>query len=117
MRSFGGLFTVAAVFSTIALSGCSSAVGCDFREVGEGLNNGPEPRCQERTNLQALSFGPACAALSAKVVEGGCPHEGIAFGCEVSGGGGDVIDWYYAPKTRAANAESECGSEKIVDAP
>ncbi len=115
MKSIGA--TVIVVMSSFLLTGCSSAVGCDFREVKDGLNNGPEDRCQERTGLQAATFGPACAALSAKVVEGGCPHEGIAFGCEVSGGGGDVIDWYYAPKTRAANAESECGSQKIVDAP
>lgn len=114
MRSIGALVIV--VVSSLALTGCSTAVGCDFREVEDGLNNGPEPRCQERTGFQAASFGPACAALSAKVVEGGCPRDGIVFGCEVSGGGGDVVDWYYPPKTRA-DAETECGSEKLRDAP
>lgn len=115
MKSIGGILTAVVVSSLLALSGCSNAVGCDFREVEEGgLNNGPEPRCQERVNLQALSFGPACAGLGAKVVEGGCPNEGIVFGCSQ---GADVVDWYYAPKTRAADAEQECGNDPIVDPP
>ncbi len=113
MKSIGSVLSAVAVSSLLALSGCSNAVGCDFREVEDGLNNGPEPRCQERLNLQALSFGPACAALSAKVVEGGCPHEGIVFGCAQNA---DVIDWHYAPLTRA-DAERECGSQAILDPP
>lgn len=114
MKIIGAAFLV--VVSASLFSGCSSAVGCDFRDVKDGLNNGPEPRCQERTGIQATTFGPSCAALSAKVVDDGCPRDGIVFGCEVSGGGGDVVDWYYAPKTRA-NAEIECGNEKILEAP
>ncbi len=89
------------------------AVGCDFREVEDGLNNGPEDRCQERTGLQAVSFGPACSALSAKVVEGGCPTEGIVFGCQQNA---DVVDWHYAPTTRD-QAEQECRSQTILDPP
>lgn len=107
------LASLACLFVIASLSGCSSAVGCDFRDVKEGLNNGPEPRCQERTGLQAATFGGACEALSATVLNGGCPHEGIVFGCNL---GTDVVDWYYAPKTRA-DAEQECGNDPIVEAP
>ena len=109
------LFGLICSLSSLALSGCGGAngVGCDFREVKDGLNNGPEPRCQERTGFQALSFGPACAALNAKVVDGGCSRDGIVFGCRI---GAEVTDWYYAPKTRD-NAASECGSKTVLDPP
>lgn len=95
------------------LTGCSEAVGCDFRDVESGLNNGPEDRCQERTNLQAAGFDVTCDGLGATSIEGGCPREGIVFGCEI---GPDVVDWYYEPHT-ADDAALECGGDPILEAP
>lgn len=94
-------------------SGCAEAVGCDFRDVDGGLNNGPEDRCQERTGVQAIGFDAACEGLGGAAIEGGCPREGIVFGCEI---GPDVVDWHYTPTT-IDEAQSECGSDEIVDAP
>ncbi|MES2641273.1 MAG: hypothetical protein V4850_17415 [Myxococcota bacterium] len=83
------------------LAGCGafdSAIGCDFRE---GSSNDPEPRCQERTGVQATGFDVTCEGIGAIPVEGGCPTEGIVAGCDITAAGttGEVIDWYYAPET------------------
>ncbi len=107
---------VVVVVSTV---GCGDGTtGCDFRVVDEGgLNNGSEDRCQERSGIGATGFGGSCEAAGGTVVEGGCPVEGIVFGCDLGDSGTDpVIDWYYAPHT-IEQAEQECGSDTIVDAP
>ena len=98
----GGIFTAA----LLVTSGCGAdGIGCDFRE---GSVNGPEPRCQERTGLQGLPvFGATCEALQGTAIDGGCPREGAVAGCIIGSGGGDVIDWYYAPTTRE-EAEIKC---------
>lgn len=105
----------------IALPACDvggEAVGCDFRDAPEGgLSNGPEPRCQERSGIGARTFGPSCESVGGAVVEGGCPRDGIVFGCDLGDSGTDpVIDWYYAPLTDA-DTETYCGSDEIVAAP
>ncbi len=100
--------------ASVTFSGCGffGDTGCDFREVDEdGLNNGPEDRCQERRGLQGTGFGATCEGLGAKAVTGGCPREGIVAGCEI---GADVIDWYYEPMTRA-EVEDACRGDKLVE--
>jgi len=110
-----------AVVATVIVSsacGAGEKVGCDFRAVDEeGLNNGNEDRCQERAGLGATGFAATCEGIGGTVVDGGCPTEGIVFGCDLGESGTDpVIDWYYAPHT-VDEAEQECGSDTIVDAP
>lgn len=92
-----------------AVSGCDT-VGCDFRD---GSLNGPEDRCQDRSGFQSIGFKEACGASGGEAVEGGCPVEGVVFGCDLGQG---VTDWYYDP-TSPDDDESECGSDPIVDAP
>jgi hypothetical protein len=99
------------VVVTAATAACDRAVGCDFRE---GRLN-PEPRCQERLGLQSAGFDAVCEGLQADSVEGGCPTEGIVAGCAVEGGGTDVVDWFYAPKTRE-EVEADCDTE-VLDPP
>ena len=86
------------VFLLLACVDLDLAVGCDFRD---GSVNGPEPRCQERTGAQSAGFDATCEALGGTAVDGGCPSEGIVAGCDLSvaGTAGEVIDWYYDPKT------------------
>ena len=98
---------------TILTTACAEAVGCDFRNIDGGLNNGAEPRCQERSGVQTIGFDAACAGLGGEASTDGCPREGIVFGCVV---GPDVVDWYYAPTT-LDDAASECGSAEVIDAP
>jgi hypothetical protein len=105
------LLSAFSVVSTFVLSGCDA--GCDFRNVQQGLNNGPEPRCQERKGLQGFGFEATCKGLNATAVAGGCDKTGAVFGCDLGQG---VIDWYYPPKTRE-NATQECGNDKVVDPP
>jgi len=100
-----------ATVSSLIFSGCDA--GCDFREVKEGLNNGPEPRCQERLGLQGFGFEATCKGLGAKAVPGGCDTSTVVFGCDLGSG---VTDWYYPPKTRD-DAAQECGNDKIVEKP
>ncbi len=108
------LVSMVTVTASLAFtSGCTEAVGCDFRTVEGGLNNGPEDRCQERTGVQAIGFDAACEGLGGDAIAGGCDRDGIVFGCAI---GPDVVDWHYAPTT-LEEAESECGSDEIVDAP
>lgn len=105
------LLSLVAVVSSFAFSGCNA--GCDFRTVQDGLNNGPEDRCQERTGFQGFGFEAMCKSLSATPVRGGCDKSTAVFGCKQ---GPDVTDWYYPPKTRD-DAERECGNDTIVDPP
>lgn len=88
------------LFALPLLAGCGaldSATGCDFREAATS----PEPRCQERTGLQATGFDVTCEGIGGVAVDGGCPTEGIVAGCDITAAGtsGEVIDWYYAPET------------------
>ncbi len=103
------LSAVLTLLSSLVGCGGVGGSGCDFRE---GSVNGPEPRCQERTGLQGLPvFGATCEALDALSIEGGCPREGAVVGCVIgSEPSGEVIDWYYAPKTRE-EAELDCEGE------
>jgi hypothetical protein len=72
-------------------------IGCDFRKDSV---NGPEPRCQERSGIQAsTAFGPTCATIQGETLDDGCPRSGAVAGCDISGDG-TVVDWYYAPKTK-----------------
>jgi hypothetical protein len=111
LTHFAGLVAVAGILAFT--SACTEAVGCDFRNVEGGLNNGPEDRCQERTGVQAIGFDAACEGLGGEAIAGGCDREGIVFGCAI---GPDVVDWHYAPTT-IDEAASECGSDEVVDAP
>lgn len=94
---------------TAVTAGCDRAVGCDFREA---QFTGAEPRCQERSGLQANGFDLVCEGLQADPVEGGCPVEGIVAGCAVEGGGTDVVDWFYPPTTRE-EVEADCDTEVL----
>lgn len=98
------LLLAAALFPAALLAtGCAAATGCDFRE---GSANGPEPRCQERTMLQASGFGAVCEGLGGTAVDGGCPSEGIVGGCTTDAGTGTITDWYYDPITEAEIQET-----------
>ena len=88
-------------------------MGCDFRNIEDGLNNGPEDRCQERSNLQSAGFDAVCEGLGGDAVEGGCDTADIVFGCVI---GPDVVDWYYPPKT-LDDAQNECAGDEIIDPP
>jgi hypothetical protein len=102
-----------AALATLSFTqGCANAVGCDFREAPDGRQ---EDRCQERRGFQALgAFGATCDGLGGETIDGGCPTEDIVAGCDL-GGDGDVIDWYYPPKTRA-DVEAECeGEGEVID--
>jgi hypothetical protein len=84
-----------AALSAVVVVACGDVTdpgGCDFREATGP--DGPENRCQERRNFQATSFAPACEALGAVVVEGGCNRDGVVAGCDL---GNDVVDFYYEP--------------------
>ena len=112
------LLAIVSVLAVTAACDIGEKVGCDFRVVDEdGLNNGAEDRCQERSGIGATGFGASCEGIGGTVVDGGCPVEGIVFGCDLGDSGTDpVIDWYYAPHT-IDEAEQLCGSDTIVDAP
>lgn len=105
------MLSAVAVVSSFVFTGCDA--GCDFRTVKDGLNNGPEDRCQERRGFQGFGFEATCKGLGATAVPGGCDTSTVVFGCDLGGG---VIDWYYPPKTRD-DAPQECGSDKILEAP
>lgn len=96
--------------AVVACVDVTEPVGCDFREATGP--DGPENRCQERRNFQATSFAPACEAVGAVVVEGGCNRDGVVAGCDL---GNDVVDFYYEPLSRE-EVEAECGSDPVVDA-
>lgn len=83
-------------FLTTACGG--PAVGCDFREEDDEWG---DARCQERSGFSTPAFMQLCEVSGGKVVEGGCPTEGIVAGCNqgMQGDGTAVIDWYYAPET------------------
>lgn len=95
------LLSIAAVSLLCAAPlGCDigGTVSCDFRD---GSVNGPEPRCQERSGIQASSsFKAFCDGLQGKSIDGPCPDSPV-LGCDISEVEGKVIDWYYAPKTEA----------------
>jgi hypothetical protein len=96
-------FVLPAILGLVAgLAGCNSS--CDFRDSGEA-------RCQERSGLQGNPlFGTTCSTVGGVQASGGCPDtELIVGGCEVGGGGGDVIDWYYEPMT-VEEVQAECDS-------
>ena len=112
-QSLGMAMGMAVTALLAGASGCQDAVGCDFREIEGGLNNGAEDRCQERTGFQAAGFDVVCDGLGGAAVDGGCDREGIVFGCVI---GEDVIDWYYEPHT-IDDATLECGSDEVVDPP
>lgn len=78
----------------VAGCGFGQTTSCDFRGSGED-------RCQERSGIQGNPlFGSTCETVGGVEAEGECPDaDQIVGGCLVSGGGDDVIDWYYAPMT------------------
>lgn len=97
----------------VALSGCiGGKTSCDFRD---GSVNGPEPRCQERSGIQAsTAFSTTCSALQGEAIDGACPQDGLVLGCDISGDG-TVVDWYYAPKTEdEVKADCESDNGEIV---
>ncbi len=117
MRTIIALLSAVVACTACAIPGSDAVVGCDFRDVDEGLNNGDEARCQERTGLGATGFAATCEGLGGTASDDGCDRDGIVFGCNLGESGNeDVIDWYYAPKT-ADDATLECGGDTIVDAP
>lgn len=100
----------------LALSsfGCGSdeVRGCDLREA--------DNRCQERTSeVDGISaavsgtYEATCEASGGTYLSDGCPEDGRVLGCEISSGGAEtVVDWYYAPETRAT-AEADCDGTVI----
>ncbi len=97
----------------LTLTSCGvGAVGCDFRNTT--TLNGPEPRCQERTGLESISFAQSCDALGGASVDGGCEREGIVGGCKVDGSDA-IIDWYY--EKTVDEVKAECRSDPFVEAP
>jgi hypothetical protein len=111
MRFVPALFAVASLATVIACDGV--VVGCDFR--GDSVN-GPEPRCQERSQLGAFGFAESCGVAGGEALEGGCPTEGIVAGCNIGaqGDGSPVIDWYYAPET-VESVQIECGNDEFLE--
>lgn len=100
------LSALALVTLLLAPAGCISddAIGCDFRNRGDN----PEPRCQERSGIQASEvFGATCDSLGGESLDGGCPEAGLVAGCEI---GDDVVDWYYEPFT-TAEIQQRCADE------
>ena len=98
-----------------ALAGCGviGSAYCDFRD---GSVNGPEPRCQERTDtLSAGVFKEACKSLKGKPGDGKCPKSGQVGGCSLGkqGDGSSVNDWYYTPKT-VDEVRTACGSQTFL---
>lgn len=108
------LLTLSLSTLVLASQGCDiiGTTSCDFRE---GSVNGPEPRCQERSGVQGggETFKTACEALQGEAIEGECPQEGIVLGCDL---GGDVIDWYYSPKTEE-EVKADCENEGTIVQP
>lgn len=105
------LLSIAAVSILVAAPlGCDigGTVSCDFRD---GSVNGPEPRCQERSGIQASSsFKTFCDGLQGKSIDGPCPDSPV-LGCDISEVEGKVIDWYYAPKT-VEEVAKQCADDK-----
>ena len=90
------------------LSGCfgDAVIACDFRER--------QSRCQERHGTQAANppaFEALCGTSNGDYIDGPCPTAGVVAGCEM----GDVIDWYYAPRTREDVVSSCEGDGDVID--
>jgi hypothetical protein len=105
------MVSVMVLASAMALGGClgGNTIACDFRAAHE--------RCQDRSGVQAanpLAFQGTCEAAGGAYLDEACPRDGIVGGCDM--GDGDVIDWYYAPRTEA-DVASECEGEGTVVAP
>lgn len=104
------VLSIAAVSALVAAPfgcGIGGTTSCDFRD---GSVNGAEPRCQERSGIQASStFKALCESLQGKAIDGPCPGD-IVLGCDISEGEGSVVDWYYAPKT-ADDVKADCASD------
>jgi hypothetical protein len=90
--------TLCALALALALSACKigGTTSCDFR-VGDD----PEDRCQERNGVQGgAAFAGTCDAVGGESAKGECPDpDQIVGGCKIGELSGEVIDWYYAPKT------------------
>ncbi len=97
------------LLSVVMAAGCfgDDTIACDFRAESD--------RCQDRSGTQAaspLAFEATCEAAAGDYLDGPCPRSGIVGGCDIDDG--DVIDWYYAPKT-LADVEFACeGDGEVV---